>query len=244
MTPLPPAKRKASGRRGKGARAKRAIPVPEDYRMLLPDWLDAETWDGLVEEATQNGSKTVTVYHGPDGKVILTKGKRRNIHDIRLDLHYCEGCGTRMGCIGELCPDCQKPPGPSSEFLSQSALEDLNHGRSRREKTVTEYLRDNPDGNMCSRCGRTVPSARGVACLCSKCTDLLARLRAKGYWRVREKTRTCPDCGGTLAKRRRYCLACAKRRRRKHDRAQKRKQRASVPGPVPQLTENRSHNPL
>lgn len=39
--------------------------------------------------------------------------------------------------------------------------------------------------------------------------------------------RTCPDCGGPLAKRQRYCSECSRKRQKQHDREYRRNKRKS-----------------
>lgn len=94
-----------------------------------------------------------------------------------------------------------------------------------REKRIGEYLAELPNGNRCSRCGEIVPVGAGTeACMCWRCTNLLAALSAKGYFRRKVgPARTCPDCGGSVSKRRRYCKGCAARRRRETQRRKREK---------------------
>ncbi len=96
---------------------------------------------------------------------------------------------------------------------------------SPREKTINQYMLENPRGNKCSRCGVGVPSARGAACLCWCCTHLLAQLRATGYWKRKEPKQACPDCGGERPKGTQRCAGCAKKRRREKQRDLMRKKR-------------------
>ena len=111
---------------------------------------------------------------------------------------------------------------------SQSCVTDLrSEGPRPREKRAIEHMRDNPQGDHCSRCGQPVrvgPETR--ACLCAECTHLLAQLWAAGYWKNEAKPkRLCPDCGEAIAKRHRYCDTCAQQRARKRDRDKKRRRR-------------------
>ena len=47
-------------------------------------------------------------------------------------------------------------------------------------KTIKEYMNDNRRGDVCSRCGEVVREAKGIACLCWRCVDLLVRIATKG----------------------------------------------------------------
>lgn len=113
------------------------------------------------------------------------------------------------------------------EWAKSQASITITEGARMREKRIIEYMSENPNGNRCSRCGVSVKVARGTAaCVCFRCTHLLAQLWAAGYWKKKAKpARLCPDCGSTLRKRRRYCDACTRRRTRKRDRAKKRQMR-------------------
>ena len=104
---------------------------------------------------------------------------------------------------------------------------DTPDGEHPREKRISEYLAEFPNGSRCSRCGETVlVGPNTTACVCWRCTDLLAALNAKGYFRRKARpARTCPDCKGPLAKRRRCCPSCAARRRREAQRRKRKKQR-------------------
>ncbi len=51
-----------------------------------------------------------------------------------------------------------------------------------REKSIREYMKDDPRQGACSRCGRSVPVGPGaVACVCSTCTALLAARATSAY---------------------------------------------------------------
>ncbi len=104
---------------------------------------------------------------------------------------------------------------------------DAANGEHPREKRACEYLTDFPNGNRCSRCGEIVRVGVGVeACICWRCTNLLAALATKGYFRRKAvPVRACPDCGGSVPKRRRYCKGCAARRLRETQRRKRQRQR-------------------
>ena len=83
-----------------------------------------------------------------------------------------------------------------------------------KEPTAKGYLSKFPIAPRCSRCTEIEPncSKQAVACLCWKCTAILAEL---WKYRVLKRTpaRVCPGCGGPIEVRKRFCKACRKRRR-------------------------------
>lgn len=117
-----------------------------------------------------------------------------------------------------------------SGFQGQSGVHDLNGERRQREKSISEYLAEHPNGNRCSRCGDVVSVGAGVdACVCAACTRFLSDLAAKGYFRRKEpEARRCPDCGGPMEPKKQHCGLCAKKRRRESNRrAQKNRRKKS-----------------
>ena len=119
----------------------------------------------------------------------------------------------------------------------------------RREKTANEYMRDNPDGKWCSRCGDEVHGVQGDACVCWRCTNLLTELRNKGYWRKKKAEGTCPGCGGERPKGKQRCPSCAKERRRDQQRQLMRSKRVGllakqVSGTLVNIGPNEGEKPL
>ena len=100
-----------------------------------------------------------------------------------------------------------------AEMARQSAVHDLIDEKRPREKRTLEYMAENPNGRRCSRCGEFVASARAdvAACLCWRCTKLLAELHKRGYWEAKGLASSCPDGSAKLTKpkRRGRRLRCA-----------------------------------
>ena len=134
----------------------------------------------------------------------------------------CHDCGHPMPPYG---PDA--PVGMTREQLrraGKAACLCENCGMPlRRWKRVT------PDTPRCSRCGRHVPGAspEAVSVTCCLCVTVKANMRAAGLVAPRRAERPCPDCGGPLPRRRRYCDDCAQKRARARDRTKKRKRRGA-----------------
>ena len=116
-----------------------------------------------------------------------------------------------------------------SKFLSQSGVHNMQDKPRPREKTIKQYMLENPNGKLCSRCGDEVPGARGDACVCWRCTSLLAGMKRKGYFKKEvEPKRLCPDCSGERPKGKQRCEKCTKHRRRKKQRILMRNKRSAV----------------
>ena len=118
-----------------------------------------------------------------------------------------------------------------------SAVPVMIKGPHPREKPALKYMRDNPQGNRCSRCGETVAVAPDTeACVCARCLNLLLELRNAGYFdqEVKAKARRlrvdCNECGRPLPPGRNcgMCDGCRRRRNRETARERKRKQRHSA----------------
>ena len=98
-----------------------------------------------------------------------------------------------------------------------------------KENTCRQYMASNSNGKRCSRCGDEVLTAKGVACICWRCTNLLAELCRLGHFKGQDVSgKRCPDCNGPLPKYKSRCLGCAK----KHQRALKAKTARKRRGPV------------
>ena len=87
-----------------------------------------------------------------------------------------------------------------------------------REKRATEYMRDNPNRHLCSRCGEPVEVGPDTAaCICTRCLNLLAELATRGYWDDDGTAtgRLCTTCGGPRpnGKRKGMCEKCARTRK-------------------------------
>ena len=110
----------------------------------------------------------------------------------------------------------------------QSAIANLQKFPHPREKTIAQYMDQNPNAPRCSRCGERCPLPEDLnqhpippdtaAVVCSPCTRLLAALWSKGYWKDMEdrQARKCRQCGISLHHRgrQRFCAACRKIRNR------------------------------
>ncbi len=172
-----------------------------DYSMSLPKWMTAEQWDHHIAEARLAGEKTIKV-DTRSGELLDTSRPHANQH--RLDMYFCPECGKRMGCIDETCLRCDPPA--NIEYLKAQAA---------KEPTAKQWMAKNPRAPRCSRCKAKVSncSKQAVAALCWKCTAKLAEL-AKYRKRALGATRRCPECGGDMPVRRRYCDVCRERRKR------------------------------
>ena len=117
-----------------------------------------------------------------------------------------------------------KPSDPVRDQLTGYTVIHDHRGKKRpREKQISQYLNDNPNGKQCSRCGAIMPRARGISHICWRCTQLLANLQTKGYWNTETVPQPCLDCKGPRPKGFIRCPTCAKIRRREKDRERKRK---------------------
>ena len=108
-----------------------------------------------------------------------------------------------------------------------------------KEIRITEYMRLNPNGSHCSRCGDSVPTRGGtVASMCWFCTFLASGLYKADYFKdevakeqqqFREQHHTdCPDCGSPRprGRRRGRCSSCQK----KHDKVTAKQRKRDAKG--------------
>ena len=91
--------------------------------------------------------------------------------------------------------------------------------------TIREYLQQH-EAPRCSRCGADTGEAREQteAIICSRCTDYLCRTPQA----PKPVERSCPDCGGALDARERFCPKCTRKRRRDSLRRAKQRQRMAA----------------
>ena len=82
---------------------------------------------------------------------------------------------------------------------------------------ISSIMHKSPSGSVCSVCGREVKNIDPdvVACVCSRCilksVDMLPLkqpVKKNKEEKVETKTRSCPDCGESMTKRKRYCEKC------------------------------------
>ena len=167
-----------------------------DYRVPLPDWLTEQQWRTLVAAARASGELTVKADRRSGGLLDATQ-PHANRH--RLDLHFCPGCGCRMGVQGELCLDCTGRP-----LVPDDVDRRCKVTRGQRcgyfERRILS-LADDPPPESEPGLQRSRAKARQIY------LDLQNLPGAKA-------ARTCPDCGGALAKGRQFCPECRSRRRR------------------------------
>lgn len=96
-------------------------------------------------------------------------------------------------------------------------------GKRQREKTISEYMTDNPNGTKCSRCGLDVEHAdkRCTASVCWRCSLLGACLMKKKYWKIQKKK--CKKCGKQIVNG--YVCKSCQNKQRKHANRKRKQQR-------------------
>jgi len=82
-----------------------------------------------------------------------------------------------------------------------------------RRLTIREAMSSNPRAPYCSICGRMEPSCGldALAVVCSLCTAKRAAVPMAAH----KAARLCPDCGGPLPARKKFCQGCQRQRRRR-----------------------------
>lgn len=107
----------------------------------------------------------------------------------------------------------------AKEFPGCANLDEYYGGCLYRETCLLDQ------GKRCQYFEQAVmPTARDAGCL----EQVTEQYNRKTGSTIRRKVRPCPDCGGELKPRRRYCEACAKKRRRQVKRTTARKLRSNV----------------
>ena len=229
-----------------------ALESRPDYRMALPGWLDDHTWQHGVARARERGELFVQVFH-TRGEIdtglvchIDADGRKLNVEGVgrRYEtMHFCPGCGTRLGCAEETCLVCRGVhlrDGPDdtrcvlARKAATSIVRELPAFRSWRG--LDELRPTTTDAMTCSsprrRCRYFEKCILPLADKDSPKDDhsLQARrlLAREAYYqqfpearppdgpasRRPRDARRCPDCGAPVAKRRRVCSECRRKRRR------------------------------
>ena len=182
-----------------------------DYRVPLPDWLTVQQWDGLVAAARASDEVTVNADMRTGGPLDMAMP---HANRYRLAMYYCPGCGRRMGVRGEGCQDCRGVP-----FVPDDVDRRCKVTRGLRcgyFETCILPLADDPPPQSEPGLQRSRTKAR------QSYLDLHNLPGAK-------RQRTCPGCGGALAKGKQFCPECRKQRRRTTYRGSRNRSRPNGP---------------
>ncbi len=131
------------------------------------------------------------------------------LFDYRLatGAHRCPGCGTPMGCVDTLCPDCD--PTVYHEGGDTRCLLAQGKRCGYFERAVLP-LAKRADREDAKRARRAYEAAHGVL--------------GGGP----DEERSCPDCGAPIPKGRRYCDSCRVKRLKAANRRAQQRHRAGV----------------
>lgn len=248
-----------------------------DYRVRLPDWLDADTWTSCVSSAREQGKGHVDIHYARGQidpcHVLRTDeaGRKMNVEGIGRrwgTFYFCAACDAPLGVGGETawldCVGERRPPGPLrtecilissrgqsmelepmvchsqrdlDEFLAAAGRKVAHRYPHRRcryfERAVLPLAdQDPPPYDLGLQKDRRAARAKYR----QMCPKPAPKDGAKPPKRPRmadrpRDARRCPDCGTPLAKRKKVCPACRRKRREASYRRARGKKQTSPTGP-------------